>query len=178
VGQEIRAILEGFPDLQHLERVVVRLVMAALLGGVIGYERHMEQKAAGTRTHMLVALGSALFVLMPLEAGMSKADMSRIIQGIATGIGFLGAGTIIKVGESHAAAEGHTKHEVRGLTTAAGIWLTAAVGLAAGAGWIWPAVIGVALTWTILSTLHTFEHWLRNRGRHEEADRISGGGQA
>src|SRR5262249_5392541 len=99
VGQEAREILEGFPDLQHGLRVVVRLLVAALLGGVIGYERHMEQKAAGTRTHMLVALGAALFVLMPLEAGMSKADMSRIIQGIATGIGFLGAGTIIKVGE-------------------------------------------------------------------------------
>src|SRR5262249_44838426 len=129
-------LVHGLPDTAHLARVVVRLGMAILVGGVVGYERQKEGKAAGVRTHMLVALGAAIFVLVPLEAGMKVGDLSRVIQGLAAGIGFLGGGTIVKLS---------TTAEVKGLTSAASIWLTASIGMAAGAGWIWPAVIGVVL---------------------------------
>ena len=130
------------PDAAQMIRVVVRICTAALLGGILGAERERAGKAAGLRTHMLVALGCALFVLFPAESGMAQADLSRVIQGVATGIGFIGAGTILKRTESG---------EVQGLTTAAGIWLTAAVGLAVGAGQLWLPVIAVACAWVILS---------------------------
>src|SRR5688572_12607454 len=111
------------PDSAQMLRVVIRICTAALLGGILGFERERARKAAGLRTHMLVAVGCALFVLFPAEAGMAIADVSRVIQGVATGIGFIGAGTILKRPESG---------DVQGLTTAAGIWLTAAIGLAVG----------------------------------------------
>jgi putative Mg2+ transporter-C (MgtC) family protein len=97
---------------------------------------------------MLVSLGAALFVICGEEYGMDSADLSRVIQGIATGIGFIGAGAILK-----RVAE----REVEGLTTAAGIWMTAAVGVAAGLGRWGSAAIGVLLTWIILSILYRFE---------------------
>ena len=93
---------------------------------------------------MLVALGAAFFVLIPQQAGVSPGDMSRVLQGIITGIGFIGAGTILKLND---------REEVRGLTTAAGIWLTAAVGIAAGMGREASAVFGTALALMILSLL-------------------------
>ena len=97
--------------------VVVRIVAAGLLAAVIGGEREAEGKAAGLRTHMLVALGAALFVIAPREAGLGGSELSRIIQGVAAGIGFIGAGSILK----------HVDQDkVTGLTTAASIWLTAA----------------------------------------------------
>ena len=130
------------PDFAQMVRVVVRICTAALLGGILGAERERAGKAAGLRTHMLVALGCALFVLFPAEAGMAQADLSRVIQGVATGIGFIGAGTILKRSDSG---------EVEGLTTAAGIWLTGAVGLAVGAGQLWLPVMAVACAWAILS---------------------------
>jgi putative Mg2+ transporter-C (MgtC) family protein len=130
------------PDFAQMVRVVVRICTAALLGGILGAERERAGKAAGLRTHMLVALGCALFVLFPAEAGMAQADLSRVIQGVATGIGFIGAGTILKRSDSR---------EVEGLTTAAGIWLTGAVGLAVGAGQLWLPVIAVGCAWMILS---------------------------
>jgi len=99
--------------------------MAALLGGLLGYEREHAGKAAGVRTHMLVAMGAALLVLTAEQAGVQPADNSRVLQGIIAGIGFLGAGTILK---------GDAESQVRGLTTAAGIWLTAAIGVATGLG--------------------------------------------
>jgi putative Mg2+ transporter-C (MgtC) family protein len=104
------------------------------------------------RTHILVALGSALFVLLPIEAGMTSADISRVIQGLATGIGFLGAGCILKLTE--------TRH-VEGLTTAASVWVTAALGMAIGSGWLWPALLGTVLTWLVLYGLQGPEHRLR-----------------
>src|SRR5688572_15085046 len=128
------------PDFAQMVRVVVRICTAALLGGILGAERERAGKAAGLRTHMLVALGCALFVLFPAEAGMAQADLSRVIQGVATGIGFIGAGTILKRSDSG---------EVEGLTTAAGIWLTGAVGLAVGAGQLWLPVMAVACAWAI-----------------------------
>ena len=96
IADTLRAEFSDVPDAAQLTRIVVRLLLAALLGGILGYEREQKGKAAGIRTHMLVALGAALFVLVPQQAGMGIADMSRVIQGIVAGIGFLGAGAIIK----------------------------------------------------------------------------------
>jgi len=130
------------PDAAQVTRIVLRLALAAALGGVLGYERERQGKAAGVRTHMLVALGAALFVLVPQQAGVSDADMTRVIQGVVAGIGFLGAGAIIK---------GGAEESVKGLTTAAGIWLTAAIGIACGLGREATAVLSAALALGILS---------------------------
>jgi len=132
------------PDMNQLVRVLVRVVVAAALGGFLGAERERAGKAAGLRTHMLVALGAALFVLFPAEAGMSIGDLSRVIQGVATGIGFIGAGTILKREESE---------DIQGLTTAASIWLTAAIGMAVGAGQLWLPILGAVGAWVILFVL-------------------------
>jgi putative Mg2+ transporter-C (MgtC) family protein len=132
------------PDGAQMLRVAIRLAMAALLGGILGEQRERAGKPAGLRTHMLVALGSTLLVLFPREAGMSPSDISRVIQGVATGIGFIGAGTILKRSEAA---------EVHGLTTAASVWLTAAIGLAVGAGPLWLPVAAAALAWVILALI-------------------------
>ena len=83
------------PDVATLTLVTMRLFLAALLGGILGYERERKARNAGMRTHMLVAVGAALFVIGPMQSGMEIADMSRVLQGIVQGIGFLGAGAII-----------------------------------------------------------------------------------
>ena len=142
-----RGLQEDFSDLPgaaEVTKVVVRLLLAALLGGLVGFQRERVGKAAGLRTHMLVALGSAFFVLIPDRAGMQLADLSRVLQGILTGIGFLGAGTILKRDE---------EEEIQGLTTAAGLWLTAAIGIAAGMGREASAILGTVLALIILSLL-------------------------
>ena len=138
----------GIPDAQEFLRVVIRLVSASLLGAIVGYERERTGKSAGLRTHMLVALASALFVVAPLELGVAQADISRIIQGVAAGLGFIGAGAILKRSD---------QGEIQGLTTAAGIWMTAATGIAAGLGSLGVALIGVALAWVILAVLARLE---------------------
>jgi putative Mg2+ transporter-C (MgtC) family protein len=142
-----RGLREDFSDLPgaaEVTKVVVRLLLAALLGGLVGIQRERVGKAAGLRTHMLVALGSAFFVLIPDRAGMQLADLSRVLQGILTGIGFLGAGTILKRDE---------EEEIQGLTTAAGLWLTAAIGIAAGLGREASAILGTILALIILCLL-------------------------
>jgi putative Mg2+ transporter-C (MgtC) family protein len=141
-------LASGLPDSDALARIVVRLVLAALLGAVVGIQRELVGKPAGLRTHMLVALGAALFVLACLESGMAPNDLSRVIQGLATGIGFLGGGAILKVSEHR---------EISGLTTAAGIWLTAAVGVTVGLGQWGLAAVGALLTWMILAVLFRLE---------------------
>jgi len=136
-------------DVGQATRIVVRLGMAALLGGLLGWEREHAGKAAGVRTHMLVAMGAALFVLVAQQAGMAPADSSRVLQGIIAGVGFLGAGTILK---------GDAESQVKGLTTAAGIWLTAAIGVAAGLGREATAVLSTVLALLVLwmiPLLHT-----------------------
>lgn len=116
----------------------LRLLLAAVLGGAIGYEREKKERSAGLKTHILVSVGSALFVMAPLYAGVSQADNTRVVQGVVSGIGFLGAGAILKL---------QRDMRVEGLTTAASIWLTSAIGLAAGLGNALLAIIatGVAL---------------------------------
>jgi putative Mg2+ transporter-C (MgtC) family protein len=146
----LKELASGLPDAAQVAHVVVRLMAAALLGAVIGMQREHAGKPAGLRTHMLVALGAALFVIAPLEFGMPPEDMSRIVQGLATGIGFLGAGAILKM---------EREREITGLTTAAGIWLTAAVGVAVGLGRWGSAALGVAMTWVILAVLGRYEDW-------------------
>ncbi|WP_426139599.1 MgtC/SapB family protein [Pseudomonas sp. DWP3-1-2] len=144
VGVTLKQEFSDITDASQLTQVTVRLVIAALLGGVLGYERELKGKAAGVRTHMLVAMGAALFVLAPRLAGADDAAMSRVIQGIVAGIGFLGAGTILKGREQSAG-------QVKGLTTAAGLWMTAAIGIAAGMGRESTAVLSTLLAWVILN---------------------------
>ncbi len=129
-------------DTEQITRVVLRLLTAALLGGVLGWEREHQGHAAGVRTHMLVAMGAALFVLASQQMGMQADDLSRVIQGVTAGVGFLCAGTILK---------GDKPGDVKGLTTAAGIWLTAAIGVAAGLGRELTALLGTLLALAILS---------------------------
>src|SRR5437899_988643 len=101
----------------HATQLVVRLLVAGFVGGLLGWERERAGKSAGRRTHILIALGTAAFVAVPHQARLTEADISRILQGLVTGVGFLGAGCILKSGD---------ESQVRGLTTAAGVWLTAA----------------------------------------------------
>ena len=129
-------------DLAQLTRIAVRLSLAALLGFVLGFEREQQGKAAGVRTHMLVAIGSALFVLVPQQTGIVPADMSRVIQGLIAGVGFLCAGTILK--------QGKDEQQVQGLTTAAGLWMTAAIGMACGLGRESTAVLSTLLALVVL----------------------------
>jgi putative Mg2+ transporter-C (MgtC) family protein len=133
--------LFAVPRAAHAVVVVIRLVTAAVLGGMLGAERESGGKTAGLRTHMLVSLGAALFVIAPQEAGLGGAALANVVQGVAAGIGFLCAGTILKLAE---------RGEIKGLTTAASIWLTAAVGIAAGIGPVWVAVAGASCAWVVL----------------------------
>lgn len=147
VLQTLQSEFSDLPDAAQTTRILVRLLMAALLGGVLGYERERHGKAAGVRTHMLVAMGAALFVLVPQQGGMAVADMSRVIQGIVTGVGFLGAGAIIKR---------YSEEDVQGLTTAAGVWMTAAIGIACGLGREATAVLSTLLALVVLGLVPKF----------------------
>jgi putative Mg2+ transporter-C (MgtC) family protein len=142
----------GLPDATQLARVIIRMLAATLLGAVVGIEREMAGKPAGVRTHMLVSLGTAVFVLACSGAGMSLENLSRVIQGIVTGIGFLGAGSILKLSE---------ERDIQGLTTAAGIWMTAAIGMAVGLGSLGVALLAAVLTLIILAIVRSFESRIR-----------------
>lgn len=142
-------------DLEQVTRLVIRTLMAALLGAIIGIERELRGKPAGIRTHMLVALGSALFVLVPMQAGMDDEGLSRVIQGLLAGIGFLCAGSILKANSSE---------EIYGLTTAAGLWMTAAIGVAVGLGREATALISTLLALAILELEGPLQ---RMRRRHQ-----------
>src|SRR5262249_25965831 len=144
----LEELTAGMPDARQVVRIIIRLLAAMLLGAIIGIQREHTGKPAGLRTHMLVALGAALFVLTAMEAGMSSSDLSRVIQGLATGIGFIGGGAILKLSK---------EHEIKGLTSAAVIWMTAAVGVAVGLGRLWLAILSVILTWFILAVVGKIE---------------------
>ena len=118
--------------------ILLRLVIAALAGGIIGFERKKVHKPAGIRTLMLVSIGAALFTIVSVEA-FTDGDPSKIIAGIVTGIGFLGAGTIFRA-----------ENQVKGLTTAASMWAVAAIGITAGLGEYTLMVITTILVYFIL----------------------------
>src|SRR3989344_8546204 len=124
-------------NMTEYTEILLRLVLATLAGGLIGLEREIVHRPAGVRTHMLVSLGSALFALITIE--QLPGEAARIIAGIATGIGFLGAGTIFKA-----------KDEVHGLTTAASVWAVAAVGLSIGFGYYLMMLIATMLILIVL----------------------------
>ncbi len=151
VFETVRQEFADIPDVSELTRLLVRLGLAMLLGAAIGYERESRESSAGLRTHMLVALGTAVFVLVPLQAGMDSEGMSRVIQGLLAGIGFLGAGAVIKQSDSG---------QVRGLTTAAGIWATAAIGMTVGLGRETTAIICTVFVLVILSLLLRLERFI------------------
>jgi putative Mg2+ transporter-C (MgtC) family protein len=144
----LEEILSGLPDTREFVRVFVRLAGAMLLGAIAGFQREQVGKPAGLRTHMLVAMGACLFVLVPLQLGMPLGEVGRVIQGVAAGIGFVGAGAILKLSQ---------EREIQGLTTAAGIWTTAAVGVAVGLGGFGIAMIGMLLAWFVLGVLLRIE---------------------
>ncbi|MBZ5486800.1 MgtC/SapB family protein [Halomonas aquamarina] len=141
------AEFSDFNDISEFIVVMIRLFMAALLGGLLGLERELSGKPAGIRTHMLVCMGAALFVLIPEQTGISDAEMSRVIQGVISGIGFLCAGSIIvRKNELYAT----------GLTTAAGLWFTAAIGVAVGLGREQTAFVCALLAWVVLYVVPFF----------------------
>lgn len=144
IWKGVRADFSDLPNVEAVTQLILRMLLAILLGGILGYQRERQGKDAGLRTYMLVALGSAFFVLIPLQAGMSLADLSRVLQGLIAGIGFLGAGAILKQQDAQ---------RIHGLTTAAGLWLTASVGMAAGLGRETSAVLATLLAFIIFTLL-------------------------
>ena len=152
-----RHLIEAFardfadlPDGAQFGQIGARVLVAALLGAMLGYERERKGKAAGIRTHMLVALAAALFIILPQQAGISSDGLARVIQGVAAGVGFLGAGAIIKQSDQQV---------VHGLTTAAGLYLTTAIGIAAGLGKTVGAILGTLLAVAVISLVPRFERW-------------------
>ena len=137
---ELRA---GFMTSEVVARVIVRLTVGLIAGAIAGIDRERIGKAAGLRTHMLVAAGSCLFVLTAELEGIS-VDAGRAIQGVAAGIGFIGGGAILKSAEDR---------EIHGLTTAAGIWMTAAIGVAAGLGHTLLSLVAAVMMFAILSLM-------------------------
>lgn len=136
----------GLPDRGRVAVVLIRVIAAVVLGAIVGLQREKAGKPAGLRTHMLVSLGTTVVVLACAGIGMGLDGLSRVIQGIVTGIGFVGAGSIIKL-----------EHDVKGLTTAASVWMTAAIGVAVGVGSIGIAVIGTVLTLIVLALVGMVE---------------------
>jgi putative Mg2+ transporter-C (MgtC) family protein len=137
----------------ELTSLVGRLLLAAGLGAVIGFERELRQKEAGLRTNMLITMGTALFTIMSMELAEGPGDdQTRVASQIVTGIGFLGGGAIL-----------HEKGNVKGLTTAATIWMNAAIGIAAGTGRSALAIVATIITLLTLTALFPFEKWLEKR---------------
>lgn len=154
-----RALQEelALPDVATMTMILVRVLGAAVLGGIIGWERERKGRAAGLKTHILVSVGSALFVLAPTLAGIPGADNTRVMQGIVSGVGFLGAGAILRSRDGA---------RVEGLTTAAGVWMTAAIGMAAGIGQEILALITTGLAWLVTGAIpRVIAYKARRRGR-------------
>ena len=139
--------------------VFLRLALAAGLGGAIGLEREFRHKPAGLRTNMLIALGSALFSILSVQLGSAAGSPDRVAAQVVTGIGFLGAGAILRSGEN-----------VHGLTTAATIWVNAAIGMAAGLGAYAVAAGGATLTLVVLALLPFMERMFEERGGAEHRE--------
>jgi putative Mg2+ transporter-C (MgtC) family protein len=134
--------------------IVGRLALATLLGAAVGINREWERKPAGLRTHALVALGGALFTLIGLLIANDPSATGRILQGITAGIGFVGAGVIMRRPDMQ---------DVQGLTTAAGIWVVAAIGVAVGAGLWRTSVVVLGLTLLVLVLGEKIDEWIHRR---------------
>jgi putative Mg2+ transporter-C (MgtC) family protein len=147
VASTLRSEFSDLADPADLTSILMRLLLAVLLAAVVGYDRERHGSSAGLRTHMLVGLGVGLLVAASQQS-MDEDGVSRVIQGIFAGIGFLGAGAIIKQSD---------KDEVRGLTTAASIWATAAIATAAGLGREATAIIATLFAFAILAVLLRLE---------------------
>jgi putative Mg2+ transporter-C (MgtC) family protein len=147
----------GFPDRHRLAIIVIRLFAATILGAIVGLQRQHAGKAAGLRTHMLVCVATALVVLAGSTGGLTPDGLSRVIQGIVTGIGFIGAGSILKLSQ---------ERQIKGLTTAAGIFMTATIGVAAGIGAVGLAIIGTTLAIIILALERAEEVW-HTKGKNQ-----------
>lgn len=158
IWQELTA---GLTNTEELLRIVFRLFMAMALGAFVGIQRERAGKPAGLRTHMLVAMGTALVVIVCTSGGMDSDGLSRVIQGIVTGIGFIGTGAILKQSD---------KLEVHGLTTAAGLWMTAAVGVGVGLGRTGIAIICAIFTYIILSIFGMIEIRIEQRAALNKKD--------
>jgi putative Mg2+ transporter-C (MgtC) family protein len=154
IWQVLQEDFSDLPSVAACVRVVVRLAVAAALGALMGWERELAHKPAGLRTYILVAVGAALFLLVPQQMGVPLEHLSRVMQGLVVGIGFLGAGTILKLTE---------ERTVHGLTTAAGIWMTAAVGMAAGLGREMTAIVGTLVAFLVLAGLRRLEALFEGR---------------
>jgi len=141
-------LTRGFPDARQFSQVFIRLIAAALLGAVIGLQRERAGKPAGIKTHILATLGTTVFVLACIGYGMKEDALSRVIQGIVTGIGFLGTGAILKLDD---------KRDIQGLTTASSIWISAAIGVAVGLGTIGLALLATILTMIVLAIIGSME---------------------
>jgi len=135
-----------------LSDALLRLALAAALGGAIGLDREFHEKPAGLRTNMLIALGSALFAILSVQLGAGAGSPDRIAAQVVTGIGFLGAGAILRTGD-----------HIHGLTTAATIWVNAAIGMAAGLGSYTIAIVGAAITLVVLALLPMMEDLVERR---------------
>jgi putative Mg2+ transporter-C (MgtC) family protein len=136
-------------------QLIFRLFLALLIGAVIGLERELRRKPAGLRTHMLVSFGSAIFVLIPLQLTTIQSHpetISRVVQGIAAGVGFLGAGEIVR--ESSQQSQ---RLEIHGLTSAAAIWVSASLGIAAGCGLWQLGLVGAIMTFAVLNVFKRLE---------------------
>lgn len=144
ISQTLAAEFSDLHNVSSATRVTVRLLIASILGGLLGFNREHHGKSAGLRTHVLVALGACVFTMAPQEAGADPAAMTRVVQGLVVGIGFLGAGAIFK---------GDRPGEVNGLTTAAGIWTTAAIGMTAGYGREATAILSTAFAMIVLAVV-------------------------
>ena len=132
--------------------LILRLVMGGMMGGLIGLEREFRAKEAGFRTHFIVALGSALFMMISQFAFSGRFDAARVAAQVVSGIGFIGAGVII-----------FQKNVVRGVTTAAGLWVAAAIGLACGAGMFWLAGAATLMTVICLETMHLVHRYVAEK---------------
>jgi putative Mg2+ transporter-C (MgtC) family protein len=151
----------GLNNFGQIERVLLRVIAATSLGAVVGVERERAGKPAGFRTHILVSLGTAIVVLACAGSAMNMDGLSRVIQGIVTGIGFIGAGSILKLDQ---------ERDIQGLTTAAGLWMTAAIGIACGLGTIGLALIATAMTLIVLGVLRAIEaRALIEKGKKKES---------
>ena len=145
---------------------ILRITIAAVLGGIIGLEREYRSKEAGFRTHFLVAMGSALFMIVSaygftdaMNDDLQRWDVSRIAAQVVSGIGFIGAGTIIFR---------KTENMVSGLTTAAGLWVTAAIGMACGVGMYVVAAVSTALVMICYEAFNFFLHKMHKKAREED----------